>query len=396
MIPLLAETMLSKRISKVTPSLTLSITAKAKALKAQGINVISLSAGEPDFDTPEFIKKAAIEALKKGVTKYTPAEGTLELRKAIAAKLKRDQGLTYGPDQIVVSTGAKHSIYNLFQVLIGEGDEVLIPSPYWLSYPEMVTLAGGRSVFIEADEKNDFKITAQQLEKAITPKTKILVLNSPSNPTGAVYRKNELETLIPVLLKYPQVWILSDEIYEKLIFNNEAHFSIASLHPEMAKRTLLVNGHSKAYAMTGWRMGYAACAKEVAEAAGTLQSHSTSNATSFAQSGAVVALDKGDAEAKKMCQVFEKRRDLFVSELKKIPKLKPFSPQGAFYLFVNIEATGMNSMVFSERLLEEEKVAVVPGKVFGSDRHIRLSFACSEKDILEASSRIRQWLEKKG
>lgn len=395
-MPFLSETMLSKRISKVTPSLTLSITAKAKALQAQGIDVISLSAGEPDFDTPDFIKEAAIEALKKGVTKYTPAEGTLELRKAVAAKLKRDQSLIYTPDQIVVSTGAKHSIYNLFQVLIGEGDEVLIPSPYWLSYPEMVTLAGGKSVFIEAEEKNEFKITAQQLEKAITPQTKILVLNSPSNPTGAVYRKNELEALVPVLLKHPQVWILSDEIYEKLIFDGQSHHSIASLHPEMAKRTLLVNGHSKAYAMTGWRMGYVACPKEIAEAAGTLQSHSTSNPTSFAQAGAVAALEKGDAEAKKMCQVFEKRRDLFISELKKIPQIKPFPPQGAFYLFVNIEATGMNSMVFSERLLEEGRVAVVPGKVFGSDRHIRLSFACSEKDILEASSRIRQWLEKKG
>ena len=386
--------MLSRRITKVTPSLTLSITAKAKALQAQGLNVISLSAGEPDFDTPEFIKEAAIEALRKGATKYTPAEGTLELRKAIAAKLKRDQGLTYAPDQIVVSCGAKHSIFNLFQVLLNEGDEVLIPSPYWLSYPEMATLAGARSTFIETSEKNEFKITPEQLEKKITPRTKILVLNSPSNPTGAVYRKKELEALVPVLVKHPHVWILSDEIYEKLIFGGETHTSIASLGPEMAKRTLLVNGHSKAYAMTGWRMGYAASPKEIAEAAGTLQSHSTSNPTSFAQAGAVVALEKGDPEAKRMCQVFEKRRDQFISELKKIPGLKPFPPQGAFYIFVNIEATGLDSMRFSERLLEEARVAVVPGKVFGSDRHIRLSFACSEKDILEASRRISDWVGK--
>lgn len=385
---------LSKRITQVTPSLTLSITAKAKALRAQGIDVISLSAGEPDFDTPDFIKDSAIEALRKGMTKYTPAEGTIELRKAIVEKLKRDQGLAYTPDQIVVSSGAKHSIFNLFQVLLNEGDEVLIPSPYWLSYPEIVTLSGGRSVFIETQEAAEFKITPAQLEKAVTPKTKILVINSPSNPTGAVYRPKELEALVPVLLKHPQVWILSDEIYEKLIFDGETHTSIASLHPEIAKRTLLVNGHSKAYAMTGWRMGYAACPKEIAEAASNLQSHSTSNPTSFAQAGALTALEKGEREAKRMCQIYQKRRDLFLSELKKISKIKVFPPQGAFYVFVNIETAGLDSMHFAERSLEEARVAVVPGRVFGSDRHVRLSFACSEKDLLEASHRLRDWITK--
>ena len=385
---------LSKRIAQVTPSLTLSITAKAKALKAKGIDVISLGAGEPDFDTPDFIKEAAIDALKKGVTKYTPVEGTLELRKAIVQKLKRDQGLSYTPEQIIVSVGAKHSIFNLFQVMLNEDDEVLIPSPYWLSYPEMVTLSGGKSVFIETAEKTEFKITPQQLEKAITPRTKILVINSPSNPTGAVYRRNELEALVPILLKHSQVWILSDEIYEKLIFGGVSHTSIASLHPEIAERTLLVNGHSKAYAMTGWRMGYCACPKEVAGAVSTLQSHSTSNPTSFAQSGAVAALEKGDAEAKKMCQIFEKRRDLFVSELRKIPKFKVFVPQGAFYVFVNIEQTGIGSMRLTERLLEEACVAVVPGLCFGSDKHIRLSFACSESDLLEAARRLKDWFAK--
>lgn len=387
-------TILSRRITEVTPSLTLSITAKAKALKAQGIDVISLAAGEPDSDTPDFIKESAIEALRKGMTKYTPAEGTLELRKAISEKFKRDQGLSYSPDQIVVSSGAKHSIFNLFQVLLNEGDEVLIPAPYWLSYPEMVTLAGGRSVFIETGESQEFKVTAGQLEKAISPKSKIFVLNSPANPTGAVYRKKELETLIPVLLKHPQVWILSDEIYEKLIFDSQPHISIASLHPEIAKRTLIVNGHSKAYAMTGWRIGYTACPKEIAEAASTLQSHSTSNPTSFAQAGALTALEKGEQTTREMCRVFEKRRDLFISELKKIPKLKVFIPQGAFYVFVNIEATGLNSMRITERLLEEARVAVVPGKVFGSDRHVRLSFACSEKDLLESARRIGDWVKK--
>ena len=385
---------LSNRITKVTPSLTLSITAKAKVLKAQGIDVISLSAGEPDFDTPDFIKEAAMEALQKGITKYTPAEGTWELRKAVAAKLKRDQGLSYTPEEIVVSVGAKHSIFNLFQVLLNEGDEVLIPSPYWLSYPEIVTLSGGRSVFIETDERGEFKVTPTQLEKRVTLKTKILVLNSPSNPTGAIYRERELEALIPVLLKHPEVWILSDEIYEKLIFDGQKHTSIASLHPEIAKRTLVVNGASKAYAMTGWRIGYAACPKEIADAASTLQSHSTSNSTSFAQAGALAALEKGEAEAKRMCQIFEKRRNLFLAELKKIPKIKAFPPQGAFYVFVNIEGTGLDSMRFTERLLDEARVAVVPGKVFGSDCHIRLSFACSEKDLLESSRRIHDWIAK--
>jgi aspartate aminotransferase len=385
---------LSKRITQVTPSLTLSITAQAKALKAQGVDVISLSAGEPDFDTPDFIKESAIEALQKGVTKYTPAEGTVELREAIARKLKRDQGLTYAPDQIVVSSGAKHSIFNLFQVLLNEGDEVLIPCPYWLSYPEMVTLSGGRSIFLNTDENTGFKITASQLEEKMTPKTKILVLNSPSNPTGAVYRRPELESLAKVLLRHPEVWILSDEIYEKLIFDGEKHFSIASLDREIFKRTLVVNGHSKAYAMTGWRIGYMASPKEVALAASTLQSHSTSNPTSFAQAGALTALEKGEAEAKRMCQVYERRRDLFLSELKKISKIRAFPPQGAFYVFVNIEATRLDSMRFSERALEEARVAVVPGRVFGSDRHVRLSFACSEKDLLEASRRLLDWILK--
>lgn len=386
---------LSKRIIRVTPSLTLSITAKAKALKAQGVDVLSLSAGEPDFDTPDFIKEAAMEALRKGMTKYTPAEGILELRKAIAEKLKRDQGLTYSPDQIVVSSGAKHSIFNLFQVLLNEGDEVLIPSPYWLSYPEIVTLSGGRNVFIETTEATEFKVTPAQLEKGVTPKTKVLILNSPSNPTGAVYRREELEGLIPLLLKHPNLWILSDEIYEKLIFNGAPHTSIASLDPEVAKRTLLVNGHSKAYAMTGWRLGYAAGPKEVAEAVSSLQSHSTSNPTSFAQAGAVAALERGESEAKRMRQIFEKRRNLFLAELKKISKIKVFPPQGAFYVFVDIQGTGLDSMRFTERLLEEARVAVVPGRVFGSDRHVRLSFACSEKDLLEASRRIGDWIEKR-
>lgn len=385
---------LAHRIRKIAPSLTLSITAKAKALQSQGIHVIPLSAGEPDFDTPDFIKETAIQALRKGLTKYTPAEGTLELRKAIAEKLERDQGLSYPADQIVVSCGAKHSIFNLFQVILEEDDEVLIPSPYWLSYPEMVTLSGGQSVFLETDEESGFKITSSQLERAITPKTKVLVLNSPSNPTGAIYRRGDLEALLAVLKRNPHVWILSDEIYEKLIFDGEKHISIASLDSEIAQRTLLVNGASKAYAMTGWRIGYAALPKSVAAAVSSYQSHTTSNPTSFAQAGALAAIQRGETEARRMCGVFQKRRDLFISELKKISPLKAFVPQGAFYVFVNIEDTRMDSISFTERLLEEARVAAVPGKVFGSDRHIRFSFACSEEDLFEASRRIGDWLKK--
>lgn len=387
---------LSHRITKVTPSLTLAITAKAKALQAQGVDVISLGAGEPDFDTPDFIKAAAIEALQKGATKYTAAEGTLELRKAICDKLAGDQGLAYTPDQIVVSCGAKHSIFNLFQVMLEKGDEVLIPSPYWLSYPEMVTLSGGKSVFLPTDEKTEFKVMPSELEKKITPNTKIFILNSPSNPTGAVYRRNELEALIPILRKYPRVWILSDEIYEKLIFDEEKHVSIASLDREVKKRTLLVNGHSKAYAMTGWRIGYSACPKEIAEAVSNFQSHTTSNPTSFAQAGALAALQDRRAEEKirEWCVTFQDRRDVILRELGMIDKIKAFKPQGAFYVFVNIKVTGLDSMRFTERLLDESKVAVVPGIVFGSNHHIRISFACSQKNLSEAGRRIQEFIHK--
>lgn len=386
---------LSARVLSVAPSLTLAIAAKAKELQAKGRDVISLSAGEPDFDTPDYIKQAAIQALQKGVTKYTPAAGTLELRKAIAEKLKRDQSLAFSPEQIIVCTGAKHALFNALFAFLNEGDEVIIPSPYWLSYPEMVSVLGGKSVIIGTEESTGFKITPVQLEKAITARSKVFILNSPSNPTGAVYSKKELLNLAVVLKKYPHLVILSDEIYEKLIFDGIRHESIASLDPEMARRTLVVNGMSKAYSMTGWRLGYVACPEpEWAKAVGSIQSHSTSNATSFAQSGGKAALEQGEEDAKKMCRVFQKRRDFIYEKVKAIPALAPFKPQGAFYLFVNIAKTGMDSMTFSGRLLEEADVAVVPGKPFGSDRYVRMSFACSEKSLEEAARRIAEWLKK--
>ncbi|OQA57479.1 MAG: Aspartate aminotransferase [Candidatus Omnitrophica bacterium ADurb.Bin277] len=386
---------LSKKILSVKPSATLAIAAKAKEMKSRGIDVISLSAGEPDFDTPSFIKDAAIDALKKGQTKYTPVAGTLDLRQAVCRKLKRDQGLEFTPDQIVVGTGAKHAIFNVLFALLNPGDEVLIPSPYWLSYPEMVTVIGGTNVFLPATEATDLKITPDMLEKAITPRSKVLILNSPSNPTGMVYSKEELLALIAVLKKYPQVLVLSDEIYEKLVFDGLKHWSIAQLDPDIAKRTITVNGHSKAYAMTGWRLGYAACPeKSLAKAVESIQSHSTSNPVSFTQAGGVAALDKGDEEALKMKAVFEKRRDLFLSLLAKIECFKAVKPSGAFYIFVNVKKTGLSAFEVSKRLLEEAHVAVIPGEPFGSAEHIRLSYATSEQEIRTAVERMSAWVKK--
>ena len=380
---------LSSRVSAVKPSVTLEIAAKAKAMKAQGIDVISLSAGEPDFDTPDFIKEAAIDALRKGQTKYTPVPGTVELRQAVCRKLKRDQGLDFTIDQIVVGCGAKHVIFNVLFALLNPGDEVIIPAPFWLSYPEMVTVLGGTSILIPTDETTSFKITPAMLEKVLNSRSKVLILNSPSNPTGAVYTKEELLALCAVLKKYPNVTVLSDEIYEKLIFDGGKHVSIASIDPEIAKRTVIVNGHSKAYAMTGWRLGYAAIPeKALAKAVESIQSHSTSNPVSFTQAGGVAALDKGDAEAEKMRAVFQKRRDLFISLLKTVPSFKPFKPSGAFYLFVDIRATGLTAFEVTKKLLDEAHVAVIPCEPFGSAQHIRMSYATSEKDIEIAVKRI--------
>lgn len=384
---------LAKRVTHLTPSATLAIEAKAKKLKSEGIDVISFAAGEPDSDTPGYIKDAAIEALKKGLTKYTPAQGTAELRKAIVEKLKKDNHIEYSPEEVVVSCGAKHSIYNLIQVLVEEGDEVLIPSPYWLSYPEMVSLAGGKSVFIPTTEETDFRITASLLKKFISPRSKILILNSPSNPTGTVYSEEALRE-ISLVVKEHDLFVISDEIYEKLIFDGRRHFSFASVDEATKRLTMTVNGHSKTYAMTGWRIGYLACEKEIAQAVASLQSHSTSNPTSFAQSGAEVALQRENpAEIEKVRALFQRKRDLIFNEVSRTKKLSPFKPQGAFYLFVNVEKTGLRSLAFCEKLLEVKKVACVPGLAFGSDHHVRLSFATSEENITQGVRRIREFVE---
>ena len=384
---------LAKRIQKVTPSMTLAIEAKAKRLKQEGVDIISFSAGEPDFDTPSQIKQAAIDSLQKGFTKYTPASGTVELRKAISEKLSRENRLSYSPDQIVVSCGAKHAIYNTLQVLIEEGDEVIILSPYWLSFPEMVTLAGGKSVILKTEFKDGYRPSAQAIEKLVTKKTKLLILNSPTNPTGAVFSK-ELLNEIAKMAKAHSFFILSDEIYEKLIYDGQEHFSIGASDPQILERTITVGGASKSYAMTGWRLGFAASPKLISEACASLQSHSTSNPTSFAQAGYLEALKSGEADIQKMRIDFEKRRDFIFRLVSDIPRLKPFRPSGAFYLFIDISGTKLNSLQFSERLLDEAKVAVVPGVAFGDDHAIRVSFATSEQLIEAGITRIREWLKK--
>ncbi len=384
---------LANRIQKVAPSLTLAIEAKAKQLKQQGIDVISFSAGEPDFDTPDHIKAKAIEALNKGMTKYTPASGTLELRKAIAEKLERENGLKYTAEQVVVSCGAKHSIYNVTQVLLEQGDECVFSSPFWLSYPEMVTLAGAKSVIVPTTLESGYKMTPEALEKAITPKTKLLILNSPSNPTGAVYSKEELIAFGKICVK-KNVFILSDEIYEKLVYGGEKHYSIGALDPSFLPLTITVNGASKSYAMTGWRLGYAACPLEIAKAVSSLQSHSTSNPTSFAQEGFLEAIKNGNADAERMRVSFEKRLHLISDLISKLPKVKFYKATGAFYVFCDISAFGIKSLQFSDRLLDEAKVAVVPGIAFGDDHAIRLSFAISEANIQEGIRRIGEWLKR--
>lgn len=382
----------SRRIELVKPSQTLAITDKAKKMKQQGLDVVSFGAGEPDFDTPAFIKEAATEALKKGMTKYSPSSGLSELKKEIILKFERDNHLKYSPDEVIVSNGAKHSLFNAFQVLLNEGDEVIIPSPYWLSYPEMVRLAGGEPVFIETKESDRFKVRPKDLEARISSRTKIIVINSPSNPTGVIYDKEELEEIARIAIKH-EIFVISDEIYEKLIYDRKKHVSIASLNNQIKELTLTVNGLSKAYSMTGWRLGYLAGPKEVVERMDNLQSHATSNPNTFAQYGAVQALAKGEEEVIKMCSVFEKRRNLMADEIKKISQLSFVMPDGAFYFFVNISKTRLSSAQFAEQILDKKLVAVVPGDVFGSDQHIRLSFATSDENIKKGLTRIAEFVK---
>lgn len=384
--------MLSKRALQINPSPTLAITAKAKEMKKQGLDVISFGAGEPDFDTPEHIKLAAIQAIKDGFTKYTATSGIPELKKAICEKLERDNGLEYLPENILVSTGAKQCLYNLLQVLVNPGDEVMIPVPYWVSYEEMVKLAGGVCKFLKTV---DFKINKAILNKAISKKTKVLMLNSPSNPTGAVYEQNELEEIAKFCVKH-NIYVISDEIYEALIYGKK-HVSIASLGSEIKKLTIVVNGVSKAYSMTGWRIGYCAGEKEIIKAASALQDHSTSNANSIAQKAALEAIVGPQDTIGVMKEAYEKRRDYMLKRLKKMKGLKVTKPEGAFYVFIDVSAlfskTIGNSAAFCKELLEKKYVAAIPGAAFGDDRYIRLSYATSDANIEKGLDRLEEFVE---
>ncbi len=367
---------LSERATSLSPSLTLAIDGKAKSMIAGGQDVCGFGAGEPDFDTPEHIKAAAIAALGEGFTKYTPSSGVPELRQAIADKFKTDNGLNYKSSQVIVSNGAKHSCFNAILATCQPGDEVLIPSPYWLSYPEMVRLAGAEPVFVPTREENGWKMTAEDFENAMSPRTKMVIINSPGNPTGAVYTREELEAIAAVAIE-EEILILSDEIYEKLTYDDVEHISIGSLSPEAHDLTITVNGFSKAYAMTGWRLGYLGAPEAIAKAIDSIQSHSTSNPCSFAQKGALAALQGDQQVIEDMREEFNVRRDYMYDRLTKINNVTVAKPSGAFYMLVNIGKLGLNSTNFSDRLLSKAGVAVVPGIAFGDDRTIRMSYATS-------------------
>ncbi|MFH7026212.1 MAG: pyridoxal phosphate-dependent aminotransferase [Heteroscytonema crispum UTEX LB 1556] len=384
---------LAARVSQVKPSLTLAIAAKAKAMKADGIDVCSFSAGEPDFDTPAHIKAAAVKALDEGKTKYGPAAGEPKLREAIAHKLRTDNNLDYKAENVIVTNGGKHSLYNLIVALINPGDEVIIPAPYWLSYPEMVTLVGGVSVIVPTDASTGYKITPEQLRKAITPKTKLFVLNSPSNPTGMVYTPAEIKALAEVVVD-ADIFVVSDEIYEKILYDNAEHISIGSLGKEIFDRTLISNGFAKGYSMTGWRIGYLAGPVEIIQAANTIQGHSTSNVCTFAQYGAIAALQSLQDCVEEMRQAFAKRRQVMLERLNAIPGLDCPKPDGAFYMFPDISKTGLKSLEFCNALLEQEQVAVIPGIAFGADENIRLSYATDMATIEKGMDRLEKFVRR--
>ncbi|WP_338754775.1 pyridoxal phosphate-dependent aminotransferase [Bacillus sp. FJAT-52991] len=388
---------LAQRVKALTPSTTLAITAKAKEMKAQGIDVIGLGAGEPDFNTPEHIIEAAYESMKKGQTKYTPAGGLPELKDAIIAKFEKDQGITYKRSEIIVTIGAKHALYTLFQVILDAGDEVIIPTPYWVSYPEQVKLADGKPVYIEGKEENQFKISPEQLEAAITEKTKAVIINSPSNPTGMLYTAEELKALGEVALR-KNIWIISDEIYEKLVYGDNKHVSIAELSPELKEQTIIINGVSKSHSMTGWRIGYAAGNEQVIKAMTDLASHSTSNPTAPSQYGSIAAYEGTQEPVEEMKEAFEKRLNVIHAQLNEIPGFSCLKPQGAFYLFPNVKEaaklTGFEDVDgFVKALLEEAKVAVIPGSGFGSPDNIRLSYATSLEALEAAVERMATYVK---
>jgi aspartate aminotransferase len=365
---------LATRVSELTPSLTLAIDSKAKALRAEGVDVYSFGAGEPDFDTPEHIKAAAIEALNAGFTKYTPSSGMPELRAAISEKFKRDNGLDYKPSEIIVSNGAKQSCFNAIMAVCGEGDEVIIPAPYWLSYPDMVRIAGAEPIIVQTTQENDWKMTPQQFEEAMSPRTKMVIINSPGNPTGSVYTKEELRALVEVAAD-EEITILSDEIYESLTYDGAEHVSVASLTPEAKDLTITINGFSKAYAMTGWRLGYLGAPEKIAKAIDSMQSHSTSGPCSFAQKGGLAALTGSQQCVADMREEFNIRREYMFERLSAIHNVTAVKPKGAFYMLANVSKLGMTSTNFADRLLSKANVAVVPGIAFGDDRVVRLSYA---------------------
>ncbi|MFM7546281.1 MAG: pyridoxal phosphate-dependent aminotransferase [Synechococcales cyanobacterium] len=377
------------RISQVTPSMTLAISAKAKAMASSGLDVCSFSAGEPDFDTPTHIKVAAQRALDEGKTKYGPGLGEPRLRELIANKLRTENELNYTAENIMVTNGGKHSLFNLMMALVEPGDEVIIPAPYWLSYPEMVTLAGGTPVIVATD--GSCKITAAQLRQAVTPKTKLFVLNSPSNPTGRVYTPSEVQALASVVIDM-DLTVVSDEIYEKILYDDAVHQSIGSINGDVLSRTVISSGFAKAYSMTGWRVGYLAAPLDLIKAASKVQDHSTSNVCTFAQYGAIAALEGDQSCVEAMRFAFAQRRQVMLDRLNTLPGLTCPKPEGAFYLFPNIQKTGMNSLDFCNALLEEQQVAVIPGIAFGTDSHIRLSYATDLTTIEKGMDRLEKFI----
>ena len=391
---------ISKKVRDIAPSLTLEITAKAKKMKAEGISVIGFGAGEPDFNTPDYIIEAAKKALDIGFTKYTPASGMQELKVACANKFKVDNGLDYDPSQIVISSGAKASLFHAISAIINDGDEVIIPSPYWLTYPELVALAGGKCVYVKANIDNGYKVTASQIKDAITKNTKCLILNSPNNPTGAVYSEAEIKEIAKVV-EETGIYVISDEIYEKLVYSGEKHYSIASYSDFVKDHTIVINGVSKTYAMTGWRIGYLACSKEIAKAISSMQSHTTSNANSIAQYASVAAISGGEDFIAKMQSTFDERRRYMFEYLSSIKEVKVFEPKGAFYVFVDVSSLYgkkagneviEGSLSFAKCALNNG-VAVIPGVAFGDDNCIRLSYAISIEDIKEGLSRLDAFIK---
>lgn len=383
---------LADRITQVTPSMTLAIAAKAKSMQTEGLDVCSFSAGEPDFDTPHHIKDAARIALEQGKTRYGPAAGEPALREAIARKLKRDNGLTYGPENVLVTNGGKQSLYNLIQVLINPGDEVIIPVPYWVSYPDMVKLAGGVPVFLTTDAAGGFKISPEQLRAAITPKTKLLVFNSPSNPTGMVYSPEEVTAIAQVVVD-TGILVVADEIYEKILYSGSSHKSIGSVSEAAFRQTIISNGFAKAYSMTGWRVGYLAGDAALIKAAASLQGHSTSNVCTFAQYGAIAALDSSQDCVETMRQAFAQRREVVLEAMNAMPGITCPAPGGAFYVFASIKDLGLTSLEFCDRLLEEHHVAVIPGIAFGADDGFRLSYATDLDTIRKGLDRLATFVK---